>query len=54
MWDQVSDTGPSLSWEVKLDMRVLVPFKPLQNVLLRCTQDVMDLVDLIQLVLAWE
>jgi len=54
MRNQMPDPCSSLRWEVKLDMRVLIPFKPLKHMLLRCAQHIMDLVDLIQLVLAWK
>ena len=54
VWYQVSDARSSLGWEVELDVGVLIPFEPLKNVLLRCSEHVVDLVDLVQLVLAWE
>ena len=54
MWDQMSDASSSPVWEVEFDMGILIPFEPLENVLLRSAENVMDLVDLVEFVLARE
>ena len=54
MRNQMPDPCTSLGWKVELDMGILVPFEPLEHVLLRGTQNIVDLVDLVELVLSRE
>ena len=54
MRDQVPDAGSPAVWEVEFNVSVLVPLEPPQNVFLRGPQDVVDFVDLVQLIFAWE